>query len=272
MLMQTCVGGTGSAVQGNARTVCHRNQTLPLSPGLATQLDFGAEFDQRSVRLDIARLEALCSRWLNHPLDGPLRFELRPFSATLERARAEAVALIMTYERMNIALPAAVLLSFDEFMLSLVLAQHPHNYSDDMRRHSPVATPRMVREAEHWMRTGGPEISVSSIADRIGVSMRTLESGFLEWRQATPTQYLRKVRLDAARAQLLAPAQDTTATSAALGNGFFHLARFSAHYKAAFYTFALFGVRTAERVRFSSGFASMYLISSAALVASSMLS
>jgi AraC-like DNA-binding protein len=234
MLMMTCVDGSATAAQQDFRVTWHRGQTLPQSPGLSTQLDFDGRFAQTSVRLDIERLETLCSRWLNSPLDRPLRFELRPFSAGLETAWAQAVALIQTYERMTIVLPQAAAASLDEFMLSLVLAQHPHNYSDDLRRLSRAALPRIVREAEHWMRTGGPETSVSAVAARVGVSLRSLEAGFREWRQATPTQYLRKVRLDAARGELLASSESTTVTSVALANGFFHLPRFSAYYRTAF--------------------------------------
>jgi AraC-like DNA-binding protein len=234
MLMMTCVDGSATVVQQGSRATWRRGQTLPLSPGLSTQLDFDGRFAQTSVRLDIERLETLCSRWLNFPLDRPLRFELRPFSAELETAWAQAVALILTYERLTVVLPQAAATSLDEFMLSLVLARHPHNYSDDLRRLSRAALPRSVREAEHWMRTGGPETSVSGVAARVGVSLRSLEAGFREWRQTTPTQYLRMVRLDAARAELLAPSASTTVTSVALGNGFFHLPRFSAYYRTAF--------------------------------------
>jgi transcriptional regulator GlxA family with amidase domain len=106
-------------------------------------------------------------------------------------------------------------------MLSLLLAQHPHNYSIDMRSRSEVATPRMVREAEHLMRTGGATLSVSDIAQHLGVSMRSLEVGFRASRNETPTQRLRRIRLDAARAELMAPQADTAVTTAALGNGFF---------------------------------------------------
>ena len=234
MLMMTCVDGSATAVQQRSSATWHRGQTLPQSPGLSTQLDFDGRFAQTSVRLDIERLETLCSRWLNSPLDRPLRFELRPFPAELETAWAQAVALIQTYERMTIVLPQAAAASLDEFMLSLVLAQHPHTYSDDLRRLSRAALPRIVREAEHWMRIGGPETSVSAVAARVGVSLRSLEAGFRESRQTTPTQYLRKVRLDAARAELLAPSESTTVTSVALANGFFHLPRFSAYYRTAF--------------------------------------
>jgi len=134
MLMMTCVDGSATAMQQDSRVTWRRGQTLPLSPGLSTQLDFDGRFVQTSVRLDIERLETLCSRWLNFPLDRPLRFELRPFSAELETAWAQAVALILTYERLTVVLPQAAATSLDEFMLSLVLAQHPHNYSHDLRR------------------------------------------------------------------------------------------------------------------------------------------
>jgi transcriptional regulator GlxA family with amidase domain len=66
-----------------------------------------------------------------------------------------------------------------------------------------------MREAEHWMRTCGPETSVSKIAARVGASLRSLEAGFREWRKSTPTQYLRKIRLEAAGAELLSPSETT---------------------------------------------------------------
>jgi len=91
-----------------------------------------------------------------------------------------------------------------------------------------------MREAEHWMRTCGPETSVSKIAARVEVSLRSLEVGFREWRKSTPTQYLRKIRLEAARAELLSPSETTTVTSVALNQGFFHLPRFNAYYQVMF--------------------------------------
>src|SRR5882724_10808923 len=145
MLMQTCIDGSAKVVQGGVRASCRRNQTLPLSPGLHTQMEFDGRFAQTSVRLDIERMEALCARWLSFPLEQPLRFELRPFSPDLETAWTQAVALLIWYERMNIILPPAASLAFDEFMLSLVLAKHQHNYSNDLLRASGAAAPRIVR-------------------------------------------------------------------------------------------------------------------------------
>src|SRR5882724_3368574 len=172
MLVQTSIDGSGTAVQANARAAWVRGRTLLLSPGLDTQLEFDGRFAQQTVRLNIERLETLCSRWLNNALDRPLRFELRLFAPELEMAWTEAVSLILKYEQLGIALPKAAAMSLDEFMLSLVLALHPHNYSDDLRRQSGVAAPRIVREAEYLMRSGAAETSVSKIAAQVGVSLR----------------------------------------------------------------------------------------------------
>ncbi|HEX9876408.1 MAG TPA: hypothetical protein VGC50_07135 [Gammaproteobacteria bacterium] len=164
MLFETCIDGTGTVVQENSRATHHRNQTLPLSPDLCTKLEFGAQFAQRSVRVNLECVELLCSRLIHSSLDGPLRFELCPFSAELERMWTEAGSLIIAYERMCIDLPRAAAVTFDEFMLSLVLTRHPHNYSEYLRERSPTAAPRAVREAEHLMQVEGADQTVSSLA------------------------------------------------------------------------------------------------------------
>jgi transcriptional regulator GlxA family with amidase domain len=84
------------------------------------------------------------------------------------------------------------------------------------------------------MRTAGPHVTVSDVAAGLRVSVRALEAGFREWKQQTPTHFLRAVRLEAARAALSDPGESTSVTEVALANGFLHLPRFSAYYRAAF--------------------------------------
>ena len=233
LLMMTCVDGSAQAAQGRDKAQWHRGQTLPFSPGLRSHLKFDREFAQRAVRLDIEAMEALCSRLLNAALDEPLRLELRPFSPALEIAWQEAVRLLLRYDELGIALPPAAAVHLEEFIGTLILEQHPHSYSAALSAPQLAATPRAVREAEHLMRAEQAQ-TVSQIAKRLGISLRTLELGFREFRQSTPSQALRQVRLDAARAELRRPSASTTVTSVALANGFAHLARFSAYYRSAF--------------------------------------
>jgi len=234
MLMQTCLEGGGTVEQGALTAELRRGQTVPLSPALATRLAFDARFSQRSVRLDIDAVEALCSRWLNSPLDRPLRFELRPFSQMLEQAWAQAVNLVVDYARNGVLLPGSAIANLDEFLISLVLSQHPHNYSDDLRRPQKGPAPRLIREAEHLMRVGGLDQTTSKIAAELKVSLRSLELGFREAHGCTPNEFLRKVRMGKARDALLSPETSTSVTQVALANGFLHLARFGAYYKEMF--------------------------------------
>jgi AraC-like DNA-binding protein len=234
MLVMSCVEGAASALQGSSTASWHKGQTVPFSPDIESRLDFDRAFAQTSVRLDIARIESMCAGRLNHPLDRPLRLELRPFSPELEAAWQGALRLALGYESQGIELPAAAARALDELLLSLVLDLHPHNYSDALRAPHPIAAPRLVRDAELLMRAAGPEVTVGDIASSLGVSVRALEAGFREWRQATPTRFLRGVRLEAARAALSEPNGATSVTDVALANGFLHLPRFSAYYRAAF--------------------------------------
>jgi AraC-like DNA-binding protein len=233
MLMMTCTDGSARAGQGRQKVAWRRGQTLPFSPNVPSHLAFERDFCQRSVRLDINAMEALCSRLLNRALDKPLRFDFRTFSGPLERAWEEAVALLRKYEELGIALPPASAHALEEFIGSLILERHPHNYSDALSGPWQAAAPRVVKEAEQLMRSEQPQ-TVSLVAKRLGVSLRTLELGFREYRHATPTQFLRNTRLEAARMQLQAADANTTVTMIALANGFPHLARFAGYYRAAF--------------------------------------
>jgi len=84
------------------------------------------------------------------------------------------------------------------------------------------------------MRTSGASITVSEVAKALRVSLRSLEFGFREARNMTPTQAHRQIRLKAAREALLNPTPSTSVTSVAMSCGFAHLARFSSYYHQTF--------------------------------------
>lgn len=233
ILMMTCTDGSGQALQDDRRVEWHRGQTLPLSPNLSSKFRFDCDFKQQTLRLDVNWVEKLCARLLGHALDRPLRLDLRPFSQQLEAAWRGAVQLLMMYDELGVPLPPAAMLHFEEYISTLILEMHPHNYTNALQEPATAHESRLVKEAEHIMRHQQPE-TVSGVAELLGVSLRTLESSFREFRQSTPSLFLRQVRLEAARAELLSPTEATSVTSAALENGFMHLARFSAYYRSAF--------------------------------------
>jgi AraC-like DNA-binding protein len=249
-LLMTASSGAAEVDQENHRTVWGSGQTMPLSSGLETLLRFDQTFSQTSVRVDLDQLEQMAGRWLGHPLDGPIRFALQPFSNEIERAWQQAAHLITAANGMALTLPEAALRSLDEFMLSLLLHGHPHNYSESLRKPVKPASRRLVLEADHVFKERAVSgTTVSEVAAELGVSVRSLQTGFREWRRITPSSFLKRARLDAAHQALRSADETTSVTDVALTTGFTHLGRFSLAYKAAFDESPIATLRRSRRSR-----------------------
>jgi AraC-like DNA-binding protein len=235
MLIKKCVEGTGNVRQGGKHAQWRPGSIIPISPNFGTVLDFGQEFASISLKLDTQRLELLCSRWLGHPLDQELRFELTPFSGTLQRTWNSTLAVLESGGFGVNALPQAAEAALEEFVLTLLLRGHPHNFSEDLERPERHPGSRLVRRAVQFLEEhASSALTTSDIAAGIGASVRALQAAFRKWRQVTPTEYLRTIRLQRVRDALLQASPSTTVTDVALDHGFIHLGRFSQHYKRAF--------------------------------------
>ena len=234
-LMMHCASGAAATTQEHRAAEWRKGQTMPFSAGFDTRLWFDRAFVQRSVRLDMDKLEAQCARWLGHPLEQPLRFALRPFSDELEQVWRRTLAYLWSSEEGSLPLTSAAKAAFDEYLLTLLLHHHPHNYSEEMAQPAPTPVPGLVRRAERFMvENADAPITVSDVADHLGVSLRSLQAGFRRWREATPTAFLRRARLRLVRDDLLRSGKEASVTTVALRHGFSHLGRFSAQYRSAF--------------------------------------
>ena len=234
-LMMHCASGAASTTQEHRTGDWKTGQTMPFSANFDTKLWFDRAFMQKSVRLDMNRLEAQCARWLGYPLVERLRFDLRPFSDQLEQIWQRALAYGWSSEARGLPLAGAAKIALDEYLLTLLLHHHPHNYSDELARSVPTPVPGIVRRAERFLIDNAvAPITVSDVADHLGISLRSLQAGFRQWRETTPTAFLRRVRLQLVRDELLHSAKEASVTAVALQHGFSHLGRFSAQYRSAF--------------------------------------
>jgi len=234
-LMMHCARGSAATTQEHRSAEWRMGQTMPFSADFDTKLWFDGAFVQRSVRLDMEKLEAQCARLVGHPLEQPLRFELRPFSDDLERVWGATLSYLWSIEGSGMPLAGAAKAALDEYLLTLLLHHHPHNYSDEIAAPAPAPVPGLVRRAERFMvHNAEAAITVSDVADHLGVSLRSLQDGFRRWRETTPNAFLRKSRLHLVRDELLRSGEEANVTTVALRYGFSHLGRFSAQYRAAF--------------------------------------
>ena len=100
---------------------------------------------------------------------------------------------------------------------------------------TPVLVPGLIRRAERFMAdNAATPITVSDVAAHLGISVRSLQAGFRQWRATTPNVFLRRARLQLARDGLLRSNAEPNVTTIALRYGFSHLGRFSAYYRATF--------------------------------------
>src|SRR5215471_7269794 len=96
----------------------------------------------------------------------------------------------------------------------------PHPLPRDLHR----ALERLQAEPERpW--------TLASLAAACGVAPRTLQKHFRRFLGRTPVAFLRELRLDQARQQLLRPAASTSVGDVAARCGFNHLGRFSGWYQ-----------------------------------------
>ena len=92
-----------------------------------------------------------------------------------------------------------------------------------------------VEIAEEIMRAkSGDPLSITALAARVGVSTRSLQLAFRQYRGMGPRQILEDFRLDAAHARLFAAAPGDNVTRIALDCGVTHLGRFATRYRARF--------------------------------------
>ncbi|PYE25584.1 AraC family transcriptional regulator [Paraburkholderia silvatlantica] len=98
-----------------------------------------------------------------------------------------------------------------------------------------TATPGFVRRAEDLMIASlGSPMQLADLAEAAGVPVRTLCDGFMRFRQTSPMQYLRQVRLERARETILATSAEVRIAHIALDCGFTHFGRFAQSYKERF--------------------------------------
>jgi len=65
--------------------------------------------------------------------------------------------------------------------------QKEHNW--EMTAETPLPVPGLIRRAEpHILEYAGAPITVSDVAADLGVSLRSLQAGFRQWRSTTPNR------------------------------------------------------------------------------------
>ena len=224
-----------------SRTVHANSVTAAVpAPGTDAEMQWSSHSPHLVIRLDHEALHLHITRLIGRSLDRPLRFDLQldmsPESANRWSSSIQLLHSELYHAKslLHLGLGTGPL---EEFVMSALLFSAPSNYSGWLARPQHNPGRRAIRHALDYIETHLSEpITIADIAAAGETGIRSLEQGFHEELNCTPTSYLRDRRLDRARLDLLdaSPADHLTVTAIAYRWGFTHLGRFSSTYRHRF--------------------------------------
>lgn len=204
-----------------------------LNPAQALSMRYSKGCDQLMLRIEREALEQACSRILGRPLSRPLTFA-NPLYWQQDASWMNMLLYIVRLQRESPEGLQEPLIAhqLEQLVISTLLCVQPSNYSDALRQNDRRLAPRHVKRVEeHIEQHARDPLSPAQLAEMAGVSLRTLYAGFREFRNLSPMEYLRQIRLQKVRHDLLHDAQDKTITELAMAWGFTHMGRFSKDYR-----------------------------------------
>ncbi len=238
-LFMLTLGGESYACQGERSVTVGRGTVYVFNPTQKMNIKLSSDHQQLILRLPRSNVERFLSRELGSSLRTPVEFETQPFKLETEvpglQTFVQSMCLDLDAHTSGYSMqPAAKYV--EHMLLSLALGSIPHNYSELYGMACAAPAPYFVRRAEEFLRANVTEpVTLQDIAQASGTSLRSLQNGFRHFRDTTPTAYLRDLRLQHVREELLQAAESNrTVTDIATSFGFMHLSKFSKYYKARY--------------------------------------
>ncbi|MCJ8510170.1 helix-turn-helix transcriptional regulator [Rhizobium lemnae] len=110
-----------------------------------------------------------------------------------------------------------------------------HNYTASVDNATNLITPKYIENAIAFMQANLTKpLTIDAIAAAVGVSPRSLQQGFKQFRETTPMSYLKELRLQAAHRELEWAPPGVSVSDIGRRWGFAHLGRFAAEYRERF--------------------------------------
>jgi AraC-like DNA-binding protein len=208
-------------------------------PGRPVDIDSGERFSQVSLMIPREVLQLEVENLLSENLVRPLEFSsVLDLTTPAARMLMQGVRMIDEASDQDggpLAHPLTVLRLEQVLMHSLLFAQ-PHNYLAALMSPSPAAGIRPVSHAVELLRNSPAyPWTVTELAARVSLSVRSLQEGFRRSLDTTPMAYLRHLRLQKVHQELVRAAPGTVSVTEVTARwGFAHLGRFAAAYRNEF--------------------------------------
>ncbi|WP_144113192.1 anthranilate 1,2-dioxygenase regulatory protein AndR [Paraburkholderia sp. BCC1886] len=229
-LMMFCISGEAEVSVAGRNVRVNSERGILRAPGEPFSALLSPDCEQLVMRIDPASF-----RGDDDARKAPKRFDpVVPLSSDSMRAWKEQLRLVASSPELlsSACANSNVGSNVEALLVSLLDAGRTNSAQHYADR---VGVPGFVRRAEELMHAQlSAPLRLIDIAEAAGVPVRTLCDGFLHFRQTSPMQYLKQLRLERARQAILESPSDVRIASIALDCGFSHLGRFAISYRERF--------------------------------------
>ena len=186
---------------------------------------------QYAIKIPRTAMESQLAALAGRPVDAPIRFDL---GFDLSSAHGQSLLAAVRHLQAELARPGGTA-ELPVGGAVLVYRRTPHDRQDLLTTTGRAAGRTHVRIAMEYADEHAAEpITAPDLARAACVSMRALQVGFRDELGVSPGTYIRNVRLDRARQDLLARTEGVPISEIAHRWGFHHLGRFAEHYRRRF--------------------------------------
>jgi len=182
----------------------------------------------------VRQLSELLDASVNKKLEFSAMMDCRSPAIGKISTAATLLWTILTNEPETFALGKFAELMFQSLAV-LLLESVPHNYSAALARPVAPAIPKHVKRAIDFMIVNvSMPMTIADVARESGCSLRSLHLGFQQYKGISPLQFLRQIRLEGVRRDLIGDGDHSTISQIAQRWGFTHMGLFAALYRDAF--------------------------------------
>lgn len=235
--VQTTLEGASAIFKDNQQINVPENNTVVVSPGRPYGMRINSGTKRLVVGIGTNALEQHLAKLCGRTLDRPLHFHNEPHS--LEATRIWFTQIYNLYSLFRIS-PVSYQNEICrrhhyDAICTLLLNLFSHNHTEALSSNSVDPAPRRCRVAMEFMREHAcARLTVTDIAEYVGLSVRTLQLSFQRYYNVTPTEALRNLRLDAVKAALEKSDPSINVTSILLDHGVSSFGHFAALFRNRF--------------------------------------
>lgn len=201
-LISSCIRGNSTRSSESESARCNLGDVVPISSSGRFRFVSGDQgHGSLAVILDETRLSDFLEQWIGHPLDTPVKFELRPLLSEVAMDWNKAAQCLHLMASMNVV-PDVVAHTLLEHMFKLLVTGHPNNHSH-LLTYERYAEERTVSMAIEMIRHDPMQWkTLSAIAHKLGRPTSDLENGILRLTGKRPAELFLEARIDGVKRSL----------------------------------------------------------------------